>query len=95
LNRPNREQPLPDPEDIAGDLEGEVERIVKSKIIAYTRKVRGRNKLMKELRYFVKWKGCAEDENTWEPPKGMKHAQEEVERVHRENTEMAGPQEVE
>ena len=50
---------------------------------------------MKELRYFVKWKGCPEDENTWEPPEGMKNAQEEVERFHRENPEMPGPREVE
>jgi len=50
---------------------------------------------MKVLRYFVKWKGCAEDENTWEPPEGMMNAQEEVERFHRQNPEMPGPREVE
>jgi len=95
-NRPNREQPPRDPAEIEGDLEWEVERIVKSEIISYTRKVRGRNKPMKELRYFVKWKGCAEDENTWEPPEGtMKNTQEEVERFHRENPEMPDPGEVE
>ena len=53
-NRPNRGQPPREPEDIEGDLEWEIERIVKSEIIRYTRKVRGRNKQMKELRYFVK-----------------------------------------
>jgi len=53
-----REQPPRSPEEIDGDLDWEVEKIVKSKIIAYTRKVRGRNKPMRELRYFVKWKGC-------------------------------------
>jgi len=90
-NRLNREQPSLDPEDIEGDLEWEVERIVKSEIISYTRKVPGRNKPIKELRYFVKWKGCTEDENTWEPPGGMQNAQEEVERFHRENPEMPGP----
>jgi len=94
-NRPNREQPPRDTEDIEGDLEWEVERIVKTEIISYARKVRGRNKPMQELRYFVKWKGCAEDENTWEPPEGMKNGQEEVETVHRENPEMPGPREVE
>jgi len=94
-NRPNREQPLQDPEDIEEDLEWEVERIVKSEIISYTRKVRGRNKPMKELRYVVKWKGCGEDENTWEPPEAMKNEHEEVERFHRENPEMPGPGEVE
>ena len=94
-NRPNREQPPSHPEEIEGDLEWEVERIIKSEIISYRQKVRGRNKTMKELRYFVKWKGCAEDENTWEPPEGMQNAQEEVDRFHRENPEMPGPREVE
>jgi len=50
---------------------------------------------MNELRYFVKWKGCAEDENTWEPPERIMNTQEEVERFHRENPEMPGPREVE
>jgi len=53
-NRPNREQPPRDSEDIVGDLEWAIERIVKSEIISYTRKVRRRNKPMKQLRYFVK-----------------------------------------
>jgi len=93
-NRPNRELPPRDPEEIDGDLEWEVERIVKSEMISCTRKVRGRNKAMKELRYFVKRKGCGEDENTWEAPEGMKNAREEVERFHRENREMPGPRAV-
>jgi len=72
--RANRKQPPRDAQEIERDLEWEVERIVKSEIISYTRKVQGRNKPMKELRYFVKWKSCAEDENTWEPPEGMRKA---------------------
>ena len=94
-NRPNREQPLRDPEEIEGDLEWEIERIIKSEKISYTRKVRGRNKPMKELRYFVKWKGCAEDKNMCEPLEGMGNAHEEVERFHRENPEMPGLGDVE
>jgi len=43
----------------------------------------------------VKWKGLTEDENTWEPREGMKNAQEEVARFHRESPEMPGPGEVE
>jgi len=51
-NRPNRDQPPRDPQDIEGDLEWKVEKIIKSEIISYTGKVRGRNKPMKELRGF-------------------------------------------
>jgi len=49
-DRPNREQPPQEPEDVEGDLEWEVEKIVKSEIISYTRKVRRVNKEFKELR---------------------------------------------
>jgi len=49
---------------------------------------------MKDLRFFVKWKASAEDYNTWEPPEGMKNAQEVVERFHRDTPEMPGPREV-
>jgi len=90
-DRPHREQPPREPEDVEGDLEWEVERIVKSEIITYTRKVRSVNKEFKELRYFVKWGGCSEDENTWELPEGLENAREEVENFHRENPEMPGP----
>jgi len=40
--RDEREQPPRQPEDIDRDLEWEVEKIIKSEIITYTRKVRGR-----------------------------------------------------
>ena len=45
-------------------MEWEVEKIVKSEIMTYTRRVRRVSKTFKELRYFVKWAGCYEDENT-------------------------------
>jgi len=90
-DRPNREQPPREPEDVEGDLEWEVERIVKSEIITYTRKVRRVNKEFKELQYFVKWAGCSEDENTWEPREGLENARGEVEKFHRENPERLGP----
>jgi len=67
-----------------------VERIIKSEIITYTRKVRRVNKEFKELRYFEKWAGSSEDENTWEPPEGLGNAREEVENFHSENPEMPG-----
>jgi len=65
--------------------------MVKSQIISYTRKVRRVSKEFKELRYFVKRAGCSVDENTWEPPEGLENAREEVEKFHRENPEMPGP----
>ena len=61
-----------------------MERIVKSEIIIYVR----RRRRMLEIRYFVKWAGCSEDENTWEPPESLEHAHELVEEFHRENPEM-------
>jgi len=90
-DRPNREQPPGEQEDLEGNLEWEVERIVKSEIITYTRKVRRVHKEFKELRYVVKWAGCSEDERTWEPPEGLGNPREEVEKFHRENPEMPGP----
>jgi len=65
-----------------------VEQIVKSEIISYTRKVRSGNKRMRELRYFVKWKGCSEDENTWEPPESLNNARELIKGFHEENPDM-------
>ena len=82
--RPGREQPPREPEEIDGDLKWEVERIVKSEIITYVR----RRRRMQEIRYFVKWAGCSEDENTWEPPESVDNAQEMVKEFHRENPEM-------
>jgi len=72
-----------------------VEQIVKSEIICYTRKVCGRNKRMRELRYFVKWKGCSEDENTWEPRESLENAQELIEGFHQENPDMPSRADVE
>ena len=93
--RPNREQPPREPEDIEGDMECEVEKMVNSEIITYTRKIRRVDKEFKELRYFVKWAGCSEDENTWEPPEGWVNAREIVEKFHSENPGMPGPNLVE
>ena len=83
-NRLGREQPPPDLEEMDGDLDSEVDRIIKSEIITYVR----RRPRMQEIRYFVKWAGCSDDENTWEPPESLENAQELVEAFHRENPEM-------
>jgi len=83
-----REQPPMTPEEIDGDLDWEVEKLVKSEISSYERRVRGSTRCFEELRYFVKWKRSSEDEYTWEPPEHLEHAKELVEEFHRENPDM-------
>jgi len=50
-----------EPEEIDGDVEWDVEKIIKSEIISYDRRVRGRTRTFEEPHYFVKWRGCTED----------------------------------
>ena len=83
-NRPGREQLPREPAEIDGDLEWEVERIVKNESITYVR----RRRRMQDIRYFIKWAGYSEDENTWEPPQSLENAQKLVEAFHRENPDM-------
>ena len=78
-----------EPEEIDGDLEWKMEKIIKSEIISYESRVRGRPRTLQELRCFVKWKGCSEDENTWELPEHLGNAQELAEQFHLENPEMS------
>jgi len=80
-DRPNREQPPREPEDVEGDLEWEVERILNCEINTYTRKIRRVNNEFKELQYFLKSAGCSENENTWVPPEGLENAREQVKKV--------------
>jgi len=54
------------------------------------RNVRKGNNEFKELRYFVKWAGCSEDQNSWEPPEGLENAREEVETFDWQNPDMPG-----
>ena len=50
---------------------------------------------MRELQHFVKWKGCSEDENTWEPRESQENAQELVEGFHQEKWHMQSRTDVE
>ena len=77
-----------DPQEIDGDLEWKVEKIIKSEIISYERRVGRRPKTQPDLRYFIKWKVCSEDENTWELPEHLGNAQGLVEQFHLENPAM-------
>jgi len=76
------------PEEIASDLEWEVEKMIKSKIIAHDRRICGWARILEELHYFLKWRGCSEDENTWESPEHLESPQELVADFHRENRDM-------
>jgi len=58
-----RQQPFIEPDEIDCDLEWEMEKNIKREIISYDRRIRGRTRTLKELRYFVKWRACSEDEN--------------------------------
>ena len=83
--QPAREEPPTAPEEIGGDLEWVVEKIIKSELISYDWRMRGRTRTFEELRYFMKWRGRWEDENTWEPSEHLEREQELVEDFHREN----------
>jgi len=74
-----------EPEENDGDLKWVVERILNSEIISYNRRVCGRNRTVEKLLYVMRWRGYSEDENTWETPEHLEHAQELVEDSYREN----------
>ena len=77
----------PEPEELNGDLECKVEKIVNSEIRHSTKKVKGGNKRIKTLFCLVKWKGYPEDECTWEPGHHLTLAEEKVEEFHQNNPE--------
>jgi len=83
-----RAQPPMEPKEINSNLELEVEKIIKSEIIFYDRRVYSRTRTFEELRYLVKGRGGSDDENTWEPPEHLECAQELVEDLHSENQDM-------
>ena len=78
-------QTRPEPEEIKGDLEYEVEKIVNSEIRNSIKKVNGQNKGIKTQFYLVKWKGYPEDECTWEPGHHLTSAEEKLEEFHQNN----------
>ena len=82
-----RPQTLPTPEEIEGEVEYEVEKIVRNEIRETERRSRGRKIKSKSLWYLVKWRGYPEDECTWEPAQNITHADEEMELFHKQNPE--------
>ena len=84
---PQRTQLRPQPEEIEGEKEFEVERIIRSEVRETRKRVRGRTRITKKLYYLVKWVGYPDDECTWEPGEHLTHASEYIEDFHRENPE--------
>jgi len=70
---PGRTRPPPPPIRIEGEVEYEVKEILKSKI----------DKHNGVLQYLVKWKGCPDTDNTWEPAINVKNAPKLVEQFHK------------
>jgi hypothetical protein len=82
-----RSQIRPEPEEIEGETEYEVERILQSEVRTTRRKVGGRYKNFKSLYFLVQWKGYPDDESTWEPGTSLEHATESIEEFYGENPE--------
>src|SRR5437588_6061401 len=84
---PQRTQLRPQPEEIEGEKEFEVEKIIRREVRETRKQVRGRARITKKLYYPVKWVGYPDDECTWEPGEHLTHASEYIEDFHRENPE--------
>ncbi len=75
-----REQPGDTPAlHVKGEDEYKVEKILDSKHI--------RNKLV----YLVRWVGYSEEENTWEPPANLMHADDTIAEFHWDHPEKQSP----
>ena len=81
----NRTSNRPEPEEIEGEKEYEVEKIIKSEIRETKKRVKGRTRVTKALFYLVKWVGYPDDECTWEPGKHLGNAIKIIEAFHQEN----------
>ncbi len=68
---PNQQPPQPPPPEIVdGSEEYEVKEILDSRFHR------------KQLQYLVKWRDYPSKENTWEPERNLKHAQDEITIFH-------------
>jgi hypothetical protein len=89
--RPNqiigRQITRPAAEEIEGDLEYEVERIVRCERRGSTIRRGNRRIKVHRLFYLVKWLGYPDDECTWEPADALEGAKDRVEEFHRRNPE--------
>lgn len=64
------------PPDIIDDYEEyEVKEILKSRHTGRAKK----------LQYYIRWEGYGPNDDTWEPVENVQHAQEEIEKFHKEH----------
>jgi hypothetical protein len=82
-----RSQVRPEPEEIEGETEYEIERILSSGVCTTRCEVGGRYKSFKSLYFPVKWKGYPDDESTWELRVSLAHATESMEELNGRNPE--------
>jgi hypothetical protein len=75
----DRQPPKPAPIEVEGHNEWEVEKILNSKV------ERGR------IKYFVKWKGFDESDNSWEPVANVKNAKELIAEYHQQHPDAPEP----
>ena len=68
-----KQPPPPDPVEVDGQQEWEVERI---------KDVKWTNKLQKTVRFLVHWKGFTDEEDTWEPIQNLEDAQETIQEFY-------------
>jgi hypothetical protein len=82
-----RAQIRPEPKEIDGESEYEVERILQSEVRTSRRKIGGRYKQFRSLYFLVQWKGYPDNESTWEPGTSLERTTESIEEFYRENPE--------
>jgi hypothetical protein len=69
----------PEPKEIEGEKEYQVEWILQSEVCTTCRKIGGRYKSFKSLYFLVQWKGYPDDESTWESGTSLEHCYEDTE----------------
>ena len=80
-----RPQSRPLPEEVDGELEYEVERILPSEVRTTRRHQGNRHRNIRTLHFLVKWKGYPEDECTWEPGQSLEGIAELIEELYTNN----------
>lgn len=71
--------PPPEPVEVEGEEEYEVDEVLDSKLIG------------KALKYLVKWKDYGEGNNSWEPAKNLKNAEDKVKSFHKKHPSAPRP----